>query len=158
MNASISTIKGIGPLATDLFHRVGYNTIGDLYGYDGDGDRRFMDVVNGMKAQHPDYPTSYWRRICTRCINIIHRVRNAKALPFVPYHMICPITQDLMNDPMVAPSGISYDRESIEEWLTLNNGTEPSTRTPLTMEQLYPNRYLREVIEHYRHNYQMYSM
>jgi hypothetical protein len=156
MNAVISTIKGIGPLATEIFQQAGYNTLGDLYRYDSD-DRRIMEVIDSMKLREPRYPKSYWKRVCTRCINFITLVKNAKAIPVYPYHLICPISQDLMSDPVIAPSGISYDRISIEEWLSTND-TEPSTRSVLTVEQLYPNRYLKEAIEHYRNNYQMYCV
>jgi hypothetical protein len=61
-----------------------------------------------------------------------------------------------MSDPVIAPSGISYDRISIEEWLSTND-TEPSTRSVLTVEQLYPNRYLKKAIEHYRNKYDIIS-
>ena len=157
MNASISIIKSIGAFATELLNRAGYHTIGDLSRYNGD-DRRFLGIINKMKIERPGYHTSYWRRVCTRCVNIIYRVRNSKALPFVPDHMMCPITHELMTDPVVAPSGISYERFAIEEWLNDNRGTEPSTRALLSSGQLYQNRNLRECIEHYRNNYQIYSI
>ena len=62
-----------------------------------------------------------------------------------------------MSDPVIAPSGISYERADIEEWL-LSNATEPHTMTALTIEELYPNRYLLECIKHYRKNYETYHI
>jgi STIP1 family protein 1 len=55
---------------------------------------------------------------------------------------------------VIAPSGISYERENIVEWLQQNNNTEPKTKQPLTVEQLFPNRALKETIKHYRNNYE----
>lgn len=36
----------------------------------------------------------------------------------------CPITQELMTDPVVDPDGNSYERSAIEAWLK-NNSTSP---------------------------------
>jgi hypothetical protein len=156
MNASISTIRGIGPVVTDIFHQVGYETIADLIGYNGN-DRIFMEVINTMKQTEPLFPQAHWRRLCTRCVNVIYRVRYATAQTFVPYYLMCPISLDLMTDPVISPSGISYDRDNIEEWLLTNN-TEPITMIALSVEQLYPNRSLRDTIEYYRRNHQMFSI
>jgi len=58
----------------------------------------------------------------------------------------CPITQEVMQDPVVDPEGNSYERSAIEDWLSKNN-TSPLTRAPLTKSQLAPNRALREIIQ-----------
>ena len=42
--------------------------------------------------------------------------------------------------------GNSYERREIETWLTAH-GTSPITRTPMTLNDLVPNRALRELIE-----------
>ncbi|KAA6371328.1 MAG: hypothetical protein EZS28_033145, partial [Streblomastix strix] len=40
---------------------------------------------------------------------------------------ICPITQEIMVDPVIAEDGISYEREAIVDWLKVNK-TSPITR------------------------------
>ena len=35
--------------------------------------------------------------------------------------LICPITQELMVDPVLAADGISYERKEITQWLASNN-------------------------------------
>ena len=51
-----------------------------------------------------------------------------------------------MVDPVVDPEGNSYERTAILEWLERSH-TSPITRTPLTPEQLIPNRALQELLE-----------
>jgi hypothetical protein len=58
----------------------------------------------------------------------------------------CPITSQIMKDPVVDPEGNSYERAAIEGWLRRNT-TSPITRSPLRPEDLVPNRALRAAIE-----------
>ena len=156
MSIPISKIRGIGPLDIEIFSAVGFYTVEDLKSYNLESynvEKHFMDMMKSVMDK--DHLSQTLKCICKRCVNIIIRVRNVNALPFDPYHFICPITQYLMSDPVIAPSGISYERADIEEWL-LSNTTEPNKKTALTIEQLYPNPYLLECIEHYRNNYEIY--
>jgi Mg-chelatase subunit ChlD len=58
----------------------------------------------------------------------------------------CPITDEIMKDPVIDYEGNSYERSAIEEWLSKNR-TSPITRSPLNISQLVPNRSLRKAIE-----------
>jgi len=58
----------------------------------------------------------------------------------------CPITLEVMKDPVVDPQGHSYERAAIEEWLK-ERGTSPMTRKPMSADQLIPNRALKDSIE-----------
>jgi sacsin len=63
-----------------------------------------------------------------------------------PQSFYCPITSELMADPVVDPEGNSYERRAIEEWLSEHSATSPVTRAPLTARQLVPNRALKDTI------------
>ncbi|XP_062210520.1 U-box domain-containing protein 21-like [Phragmites australis] len=65
----------------------------------------------------------------------------------IPAHFRCPISLDLMKDPVTAPTGITYDRESIEAWLDTGHATCPVTHAPLRHEDLVPNHAIRRVIQ-----------
>jgi hypothetical protein len=65
----------------------------------------------------------------------------------IPAHYRCPISLDLMRDPVTAPTGITYDRESIEAWLDTGRATCPVTHAPLRHEDLVPNHAIRRVIQ-----------
>lgn len=70
----------------------------------------------------------------------------------IPEFFICPISLQIMKDPVTAPTGITYDRDSIENWLfKRHNTTCPVTKLPLLLrsDQLTPNHTLRRLIQSY---------
>lgn len=65
----------------------------------------------------------------------------------IPDHFRCPISLDLMRDPVTAPTGITYDRQSIERWLDTGKSTCPVTNRALAGEDLIPNHAIRRLIQ-----------
>jgi hypothetical protein len=69
----------------------------------------------------------------------------------VPYHFLCPISMELMRDPVTISTGITYDRENIERWLfsckNNNNTTCPATKQVLSSKEVTPNHTLRRLIQ-----------
>ncbi|KAJ1400013.1 Zinc finger, RING/FYVE/PHD-type [Sesbania bispinosa] len=67
----------------------------------------------------------------------------------VPSHFLCPISLQLMRDPVTVCTGITYDRENIERWLfSCKNKTCPVTKQPLLDTDLItPNHTLRRLIQ-----------
>lgn len=66
-------------------------------------------------------------------------------LPTLPISFYCPLTLELMRDPVIDKEGNSYEREAIEGWLSTNQSS-PMTRTPMNTNDLTPNRALQETI------------
>eukprot|EP00005_Dracoamoeba_jomungandri_P002437 CAMPEP_0174253550 /NCGR_PEP_ID=MMETSP0439-20130205/2918_1 /TAXON_ID=0 /ORGANISM="Stereomyxa ramosa, Strain Chinc5" /LENGTH=248 /DNA_ID=CAMNT_0015334633 /DNA_START=75 /DNA_END=821 /DNA_ORIENTATION=- len=60
--------------------------------------------------------------------------------------LVCPISLELMTDPVLAEDGHTYDRASIEQWFTTHN-TSPLTNLKLTSKVLIPNMLVRNLIE-----------
>ncbi|KAL3647521.1 hypothetical protein CASFOL_008489 [Castilleja foliolosa] len=58
--------------------------------------------------------------------------------PRPPKHFMCPILNEVMDDPCVAADGYTYDRQAIEAWLREKN-TSPVTDLPLPHKYLTPN-------------------
>ncbi|ETI27309.1 hypothetical protein G647_09499 [Cladophialophora carrionii CBS 160.54] len=56
----------------------------------------------------------------------------------VPDWLIDPITFEVMHDPIVTPTGVSYERASLLKHIKAN-GCDPLTRQPLRADQLIPN-------------------
>ena len=63
----------------------------------------------------------------------------------VPDDYICPITADIMTDPVSTSDGFSYEREAITEWLRTKD-TSPKTGTKLESKALIPNHLVRSLI------------
>jgi len=68
-----------------------------------------------------------------------------------PEDFICPITQDLMGDPVIAEDGHTYERKNITEWLA-KNGTSPITRQQMSTHIIIPNRNLKSQIDQFLEN------
>ena len=51
----------------------------------------------------------------------------------VPDYFLCPITHDIMKDPVICIDGFTYERTAIEHWLE-NNQTSPITRQSLVLQ------------------------
>ncbi|KAJ6220924.1 hypothetical protein RDWZM_006736 [Blomia tropicalis] len=67
----------------------------------------------------------------------------------VPDFLCGKISFEIMQDPVITPSGITYDRKDIDEHLQRVGHFDPITRTPLTSSQLIPNLAMKEVIDNF---------
>ena len=70
----------------------------------------------------------------------------------IPSSFTCPLTMDLMSDPVIlSRTGMTYERSAIMEWLGVNN-TCPSTQTKLEglHDDIVPNIALRNAIEEWK--------
>ncbi|KAK9755838.1 hypothetical protein RND81_01G054300 [Saponaria officinalis] len=67
----------------------------------------------------------------------------------VPQYFLCPISLQIMKDPVTTTTGITYDRESIDQWLKeAVDPVCPVTKQPLPMgSDLTPNHTLRRLIQ-----------
>jgi hypothetical protein len=58
----------------------------------------------------------------------------------------CPISLEVMSDPVIAADGHSYERVAIQRWLEMRR-TSPMTGAILNHAQLVPNHRLRAIID-----------
>ncbi|KAH6762138.1 plant U-box 23 [Perilla frutescens var. hirtella] len=69
----------------------------------------------------------------------------------VPPYFLCPISLEIMKDPVTVSTGITYDRDNIEKWIfSQKNLTCPVTKQPLSDADditLTPNITLRRLIQ-----------
>ncbi|GFY83489.1 ARM repeat superfamily protein [Actinidia rufa] len=64
----------------------------------------------------------------------------------VPDEFCCPISLDLMRDPVIVASGQTYDRNSIAQWINSGHHTCPKTGRRLIHKALIPNYALKSLI------------
>ena len=69
----------------------------------------------------------------------------------VPPEYLCPITHEILRDPVVAGDGHTYERESIERWFKSgrSNLRSPVTNELLSSVEVVPNILLRNLIVGY---------
>jgi len=63
-----------------------------------------------------------------------------------PSQFICPITGEVMRDPVTTADGHAFERRAIERWL-LSSSISPMTGSPLPHKQLAPAIALRQLID-----------
>ena len=63
-----------------------------------------------------------------------------------PESFLCPITQELMRDPVNTQDGHTYERSALEEWFRTGQNTSPLTGLPLPDTRMTPNIALRNAI------------
>jgi hypothetical protein len=68
----------------------------------------------------------------------------------VPDYMLCPVSQLIMTDPVMAQDGQNYDRYSIETWFATGKVSSPLTGQLFVTPRLYSNHCLREQIAQWK--------
>ncbi|EDO63689.1 AGAP005577-PA [Anopheles gambiae str. PEST] len=67
----------------------------------------------------------------------------------IPLEFICPITHELMKDPVYAEDGFTYERSAIREWFSREKAVSPMTNLELSTDELVENGKLKQQIEDY---------
>lgn len=65
----------------------------------------------------------------------------------VPDYLCGKISFEILQEPVITPSGITYERKDIEEHLQRVGHFDPVTRVHLTQDQLIPNFAMKEVVD-----------
>ncbi|KAG7464101.1 hypothetical protein MATL_G00183690 [Megalops atlanticus] len=80
----------------------------------------------------------------------IEELKTSLVCSGIPDEFLCPITREVMKDPVIAADGYSYEREAIESWINSKNRSSPMTNLPLQTTALTPNRTLKMAIGRWR--------
>ncbi|XP_047972598.1 E3 ubiquitin-protein ligase CHIP-like [Salvia hispanica] len=67
----------------------------------------------------------------------------------VPDYLCCKITLDILRDPVITPSGVTYERGVILDHLQKVGRFDPITRETLHPSQLVPNLAIKEAVRAY---------
>ncbi|XP_021906291.1 U-box domain-containing protein 33-like [Carica papaya] len=67
-----------------------------------------------------------------------------------PSYFVCPILQEVMQDPHVTADGFTYEASALMEWFENGHDTSPMTNLRLIHRDLVPNRALRSAIQEWR--------
>ncbi|KAI3516029.1 hypothetical protein L1887_14938 [Cichorium endivia] len=94
-------------------------TIGSFEGYSGSGFERQLSKLNSFNFK-PNFPRS-------------------GQVPMPPEELRCPISLQLMYDPVIIASGQTYERICIEKWFSDGHDTCPKSQQQLGHLGLTPN-------------------
>ncbi|MBA0878636.1 hypothetical protein Goshw_030148 [Gossypium schwendimanii] len=64
----------------------------------------------------------------------------------IPPRFLCPLSLELMMDPVIVASGQTYDRTSIQKWLDSGLSICPKTHQTLTHTKLIPNDIVKAMV------------
>ncbi|XP_074885244.1 WD repeat, SAM and U-box domain-containing protein 1 isoform X2 [Buteo buteo] len=82
----------------------------------------------------------------SKVLQKIEELRMTTISVTVPDEFLCPITRELMKDPVIAADGYSYEKEAMENWISTRRRSSPMTNLPLPSLMLTPNRTLKMAI------------
>jgi STIP1 family protein 1 len=114
-----------------------------------------IDAVNRLKLskEAKDYKLTslavQYNENHKNLITIFSNNTNYATVPVVedpPDHLLCPITFQLMHDPVVSPSGFTYEKSVLADALQ-RNPTDPLTRKKITIDECHPNTNLKQAID-----------
>ncbi len=173
MATPLADIDGVGAATLRVFHAAGFTHVRDLMNPTGQESRkglwpllerdvlarRIQETIDALKASRdePARTHEYWRHMASRCNTVIRRLRHSEALPFAPDCLCCPITMDWFLDPVVTKYGESYERDAIERHVR-DHGTDPLSRRPLSLEDLFPNRAMREAVQYHQRHFLRFAV
>ena len=67
----------------------------------------------------------------------------------VPDFLNCPISDELMEDPVILESGFTYERSSIEKHFQVNGAFDPLTREECNKNIIIPNKKIKHATEEF---------
>ncbi|KAL8218544.1 hypothetical protein R6Q57_021917 [Mikania cordata] len=92
--------------------------------------------------------SAYRNRRAARNAKKIKKLVDVEVAVTVPELFRCPISLELMKDPVTLATGITYDRENVERWIYEDgNNTCPVTGVVLTSLEPVPNHMIRRRIQ-----------
>lgn len=111
-----------------------------------------LEIVQQLERQAAQIREKISKGMINPKLEIIKRRLKLYNKNEIPDEFICPITRDIMSDPVITVDGHSYQREAIQQWLSEHN-TSPKTGLRLGTTRLFPNHALRSRIENWSQGY-----
>ncbi|XP_068435516.1 WD repeat, SAM and U-box domain-containing protein 1 isoform X2 [Clinocottus analis] len=88
----------------------------------------------------------------SKVLRKVEQLKSDSVCSGIPDEFLCPITRELMREPVIAADGYSYEREAIDAWINTKNRSSPMTNLPLLTTLLTPNHTLKMAIGRWKTN------
>lgn len=106
---------GIGEQVINIFEKCGATSEKEVKALDYENMKK---VIETKHANWVNMPEIYWENLNSRCNVVLFNVKNPKdAVPYDPDYLICQLSFKLLKDPVLAPSGYTYERGELEKWV-----------------------------------------
>ncbi|KAJ6099977.1 hypothetical protein N7467_001512 [Penicillium canescens] len=140
MDATLGAVEGlieadVKRALEELEGRLERGEIGEI-GFGEDRDALRADAENNIRNVREAFAVSSKGEVKERV---------------VPDYLIDGITFEIMHDPVITPSGTSFDRIGITKYVE-KSGVDPLTRTPMTVSDLRNNYALKAACEEFLTN------
>ncbi|BBN08494.1 STIP1 homology and U-box containing protein 1 [Marchantia polymorpha subsp. ruderalis] len=111
------------------------------------------DEFSGDENKSDDPPNEEITKLYHQHLETLTQVFDKAGAPDrpveVPDHLCCKITMDIFRDPVITPSGVTYERATLLEHLRKVGKFDPVTRTPLSSDLVVPNLAMKEAVQAY---------
>lgn len=67
----------------------------------------------------------------------------------LPDYFVCPLSHQLFLDPVLLPSGQSYERSALNAYFQTNGCVDPASSDPIDPKLLFPNTTLKKAVSDY---------
>lgn len=115
-----------------------------------DKERQLGDL--STKDQNNESTNETFNRRLAEVTDLFQQLDDRRKKREVPDQLCGKISFEIMREPVIAPSGITYDKKDIEEHLQRVGHFDPITRSELKASQLIPNLAMKEVIDDFLEN------
>lgn len=114
---------------------------------------RMMAQVNGVKGEIDQINNIIGLMSHIRdCMVKLESFKAMNGVP-IPSYFRCPLSLELMSDPVIVASGQTYDRTSIHKWLDNGLSICPETRQKFSHTNLIPNYTVKALIANWCEEY-----
>lgn len=113
------------------------------------------DEVNSLKGDKKKIKFDMDTQIEKLKENLMEKEKSLNAvnnkLDKIYENLICPISLSIIEEPVICPSGITYEKKNLYDWFKKQK-VEPCSKEEITEEKLYPNNALKNVIEAFKND------
>ena len=136
----LDNIEGVGPIRMEIFAAANLEYVRTVRDLTDDQVEDILKDAADKLVQHHAGGLDHWHRRVGMCMAVIKKLRYPEASSFVPEHLACPITCQLMEHPVVTSTGQTYERDAIVSFI----GSKLITGHPPVDHFNSPIRILRE--------------
>ena len=106
--------------------------------------KMYKDGNNVPQSPRPSTSTTT-STVTPKKESVLTLTKNRILSSFELFSFLCPLSGDIMSDPVVAQDGITYEKKNIEKWMKTNTKS-PISHATLSSKSLVPNYALKRQI------------